>query len=465
MTNSASAPAEPGEPARGSGLAAAVGGELPILEVRDAGKFYALTAAMGRRQKLREIIKAIAGRRQPAASKLGKDTFWAVDGISLTLERGASLGIIGANGAGKSTLMKLMAGIILPDRGEVHRRGNTQAMINLSAGINGEFDAVANIKNACALRGVDRRAIDAKIKQILDFAELGVHATAPAQTYSSGMKARLGFAICAHMDPDLIIIDEALAVGDATFRSKCLRRLEELRAAGVAMVLVSHSMMQIRQFCRDAIWVHEGKVRASGAASDVTAEYMSYTEELEKQRAAQNPKKSQRAQPLDDDDDAAPAPAALNSATYGPVVTEPKLVSNVAFALRLDGEVQDVLPLNASPEFAYSFKLEQPVSNLNASLVFFREGGQMIATLSSLNGDLLNHIKDPGTVQVRARVKDLALGAGRYVAVLAIHDGASYLYRNIATQFTVQSGAVMTWNLVCNFASDYEITPARPITD
>jgi ABC-type polysaccharide/polyol phosphate transport system ATPase subunit len=466
MTEGTSASPEPSGPkrqARVSGDTGDTGTDLPILEVRDVGKFYALSASVGRRQKLREIMRAIAGRGHPAATKLGKGTFWAVDGISLTLDRGASLGIIGANGAGKSTLMKLMAGIILPDRGEVWRRGNTQAMINLSAGINGEFDALANIKNACALRGVDRRSIDDKIKQILDFAELGEHANAPAHTYSSGMKARLGFAICAHMDPDLIIIDEALAVGDATFRNKCLRRLEELRSAGVAMVLVSHSMTQIRQFCRDAVWIHGGRVRASGASSDVTAEYMSYTEELEQERAARIAEKTGKPVKRAKDADTEDALLSQKTGSYGPIIVDPKLVSNVTFDLLLDGKSSKVLPLNAAPQFTFNFRLEQPVSNLNASLVFFRDGGQMIATLSSLNGDLMSHVREPGLVEARARVKDLALGAGNYTIVLAIHDGASYLYRSIATEFSVQSGAVMTWNLVCNFASEFEIEPpAQP---
>jgi hypothetical protein len=198
---------------------------------------------------------------------------------------------------------------------------------------------------------------------------------------------------------------------------------------------------------------------------------MTHVEEIERARAEKLERSTTRAikqsRALDAGSDAPAGATAVkrNVGAYGPILVDPNLVANVEVALIHGGRPTNVLPLNAAVTVTYAFELRLPVSQLNASLVFFKQAGPMVATISSLNGDHLSHVTEPGPVRVAIDIRDLALGAGTYVLVLAIHDGASYLYRSIAAEFTVQSGPVMTWDLVCNFAHDFTVDPPAARAD
>lgn len=185
--------------------------------------------------------------------------FWAVKDINFELKRGECLGLIGHNGAGKSTLLKILNGLINPDEGQVEIKGRVCALIELGAGFNPILTGRENIYNNGAVLGFSKKEIDSKVEEIIDFAEVREFIDMPIQNYSSGMKVRLGFAVAAQMEPDVLIIDEVLSVGDLGFRVKCMNRITEL-LSNCAVIFVSHSMAQITTVCNEAMLLENGKL-------------------------------------------------------------------------------------------------------------------------------------------------------------------------------------------------------------
>lgn len=186
--------------------------------------------------------------------------FWAVKDVSFELRRGECLGLIGRNGAGKTTLLKMLNGLIKPDTGRIEMRGRVGALIALGAGFTPILSGRENIYVNGSILGLSKAEIDAKIDEIIDFAEIGDFIDAPVQSYSSGMQVRLGFAVATAMEPDVLILDEVLAVGDASFRNKCYRRISEIRRSS-AILFVSHNMEQIGRICSSVCHLSKGKVR------------------------------------------------------------------------------------------------------------------------------------------------------------------------------------------------------------
>ena len=206
-------------------------------------------------------------RRRDAA------TFWALQHVSLDVCRGASVGIIGRNGAGKSTLLKLLAGITAPSRGRIVLRGRVAAMIEVGSGFHPELTGRENVFLSGAILGMRRREIAAKLDRIVDFAGVQPFIDTPVKWYSSGMYVRLGFAVAAHMEPDILLVDEVLAVGDAEFQLKCLQRIEELRSQGTTSIFISHDLTAVERLCDSAVLLEAGTVAAAGAPADVVASY------------------------------------------------------------------------------------------------------------------------------------------------------------------------------------------------
>lgn len=194
---------------------------------------------------------------------LRRDEFWAVEDVSFELKRGECLGLIGHNGAGKSTLLKILNGLIPPDGGRITTRGRVAALIELNAGFNPILSGRENIYNQAALVGFSRAETEAKFDKIVDFAEIGDFLDMPVQNYSSGMRVRLGFAVAAQMEPDVLIIDEVLAVGDVAFRFKCLNAIGELMRSA-AVIFVSHTMPQVFRLCNEVIVMDHGSVTYQG---------------------------------------------------------------------------------------------------------------------------------------------------------------------------------------------------------
>lgn len=216
----------------------------------------------------------------------------AVNDVSLSVNRGESIGVIGHNGSGKSTLLKVLAGVMTPISGSVKVHGRIAPLIELGAGFDGELSGMENIRLACLLMGLTNQEIDRKLDSIIDFSELSEFIDIPVKNYSSGMYARLGFACTTAVEPDVLIIDEILAVGDSSFQRKCFTRLGQLRAAGTSVVLVSHSDAAVAQYCERAIVMQRGKVVFAGPADEA----LLFHEEIMSQRAAAILSKEARAE-------------------------------------------------------------------------------------------------------------------------------------------------------------------------
>jgi ABC-type polysaccharide/polyol phosphate transport system ATPase subunit len=196
-------------------------------------------------------------------------TFRALDGISFEVPRGETMGIIGRNGAGKSTLLQVLCGTVSPTEGSVRVNGRFAALLELGAGFNPDFSGCENVYLNASLLGLSREEVDARLGDIRSFADIGDFFDRPVKTYSSGMYVRLAFSVAIHTEPDVLVIDEALSVGDIRFQMKCLARIELLRARGATILFVSHSLEQVKRFCQSAIWMEGGRVKLFGEASFV----------------------------------------------------------------------------------------------------------------------------------------------------------------------------------------------------
>ena len=208
--------------------------------------------------------------------------FWALRDVSFELEKGVTVGIVGPNGCGKSTLLQIISGTLEPTHGDVWHEGRIAALLELGAGFDPEFTGVENVYMNASLLGLSRRATDALFPQIERFAEIGPFLYQPVKTYSSGMYVRLAFAIAASVEPDILVVDEALAVGDAVFQHRCLRRIKDLQEAGTTVLFVSHDLAAVRALCSRAILLNGGRIVSDGRPVDVLNHYQKIIMERER---------------------------------------------------------------------------------------------------------------------------------------------------------------------------------------
>jgi homopolymeric O-antigen transport system ATP-binding protein len=229
------------------------------------------------------VLELARGRRHR-----GRERFVALRDIDLTVEAGQTLGIVGANGSGKSTLLKLVAGIYKPDSGTVRVRGRVAPLIELGAGFHPELTGRENVVINGIILGLSQREVRKRLDAIVEFAGMGEFIDAPARTYSSGMYMRLGFAVAAHLDPDVLLMDEVLAIGDEAFARKCADRFAEFRRLGKTLLLVGHEAAIVERWCDEAVWLDHGVIRATGAPHKVIDLYRQAMSEQESDTLARS---------------------------------------------------------------------------------------------------------------------------------------------------------------------------------
>jgi lipopolysaccharide transport system ATP-binding protein len=251
----------------------------PVITIENLSKRYIIGHRRGKDDGMRHVIEdALRApfawlRSKRARKKLQKVDFWALKDISLQIEQGEVVGIVGRNGAGKSTLLKILSRITIPTQGRIRIKGRVASLLEVGTGFHQELTGRENIFLNGAILGMTRAEIIRKFEEIVDFSEIEEFLDTPVKRYSSGMYVRLAFAVAAHLEPEILIVDEVLAVGDATFQKKCLGKMGTFAQSGKTVLFVSHNMEAIRSLCQRGIWLKDGRLHRDGNASDIIETY------------------------------------------------------------------------------------------------------------------------------------------------------------------------------------------------
>ena len=321
------------------------------------------------------LLQAFWGKRKQLYRR-----FWALHETSFEVARGRTLGVVGRNGSGKSTLLQLICGTLTPTTGSVSTRGRIGALLELGSGFNPEFTGLENVFLNASLLGLSQREIEEQLDAILRFADIGSFIDQPVKTYSSGMAVRLAFAVQAHVQPDLLVVDEALAVGDELFQKKCYAHLERLKQEGTAILLVTHSCPQILQHCDEALLLHEGRLRLMGAPKLVTGSYQRLCnapaeqwDELLSHLSDEAPSEPEdNANPTTTDVDARPVASSTAAGALDPTLTPASSLSYEVRGIRIErvevlnatGEPVNLLPLNSPFSLRFHYQAEDTLHNL-----------------------------------------------------------------------------------------------------
>ncbi|HEX6710836.1 MAG TPA: ABC transporter ATP-binding protein [Rubrobacter sp.] len=315
--------------------------------------------------------------------------FWALQDVDLEVQPGTTLGILGRNGAGKSTLLQIISGVLQPTTGTVEVNGRLIAIFGLGSGFNPEFTGRENAMLNGLILGIARKEMLDRFDEITAFADIGEFMDQPVRTYSSGMKSRLGFAVAVNVEPDILVIDEALSAGDAAFKKKALQRMYDLRDSGTTVLFVSHSMGMVKRFCTDAVLLHKGHIVATGNPEEVVDEYRDVLENAQEKR---DTKTSTRDQQLDytiaheDEEDMPDAPNGSGRRDRRPVTGEAEILDLEL----LDGNGQPVnrLPSGSSLTVRVHLRYVEAVedSKLGITLQSKRGGLEVFSTDTVLEG-------------------------------------------------------------------------------
>jgi len=363
----------------------------PVVRARGLGKAYRIY------DRPLDSLKELFLRRPL------HQTFWALRGLDLDLAPGETLGVIGDNGAGKSTLLKLLAGTLEPTAGRLQVRGRVSAILELGAGFHPEFSGLDNARIGCAILGLSAEETEARLPEILDFSELGEFIHRPVKTYSSGMYVRLAFSVVTSVDPDVLVVDEALSVGDGHFAKKSMDRMMSFRSQGRTLVFCSHNLYHVKELCHRALWLHQGTPRMLGEAREVVDAYHEDT-------LAQ---------------DRAPPPAEVAMAPRkGPV---PSLLD-----VRLErgqGRSEDGRPrYRTHGPFRVRVVADRagyPLEDVHVGIVFIRNDGLQCYGVSTAVDGVRPYALDGDRIAVCLDLDDLPLLSGEYALEVWLIDATS----------------------------------------
>jgi ABC-type polysaccharide/polyol phosphate transport system ATPase subunit len=396
---------------------------MNAIEVRGVRKTY---QRYSRRRQFATLKSALLSGR--LLSDLRPDeTFDALKGISFDVAAGKTFGIIGRNGSGKSTMLKLIAGIGRPTEGAVSVKGRVSALIELGAGFHPEISGRENVYINGMMLGLTKREVAARFDDIVAFAELQDFIDAPVKTYSSGMYMRLGFAVAIHVDPDVLLVDEVLAVGDEAFTHKCLDKFSEFRRRGRTVLLVTHSLDLVTRFCDEALWLDGGLARLQGDPKRVVDAYLLDVAGVENQ-AVETGKPARPEEPAD-----------MTRAIEGRWGSREVEISAVEFRGR-NGQPAHVFQSGDPMEIRLKVRARQPVSDLVFGVgIFNADGVCCYGTNTAIEGATSGAMSGEG--QVRFTVDRLDLVEGSYLVDVAAHrqDGAPYDYHRLLHTLRVVS--------------------------
>jgi ABC-type polysaccharide/polyol phosphate transport system ATPase subunit len=379
------------------------------------------------------------------------ETFAAVQDVSFTVPAGRTLGVIGRNGSGKSTLLKLVAGITKPTTGHLQVQGRISALIELGAGFHPEISGRENVFINGIMLGLSKREIAKRFDEIVDFAELREFIDAPVKTYSSGMYMRLGFAVAIHVDPDVLLVDEVLAVGDEGFTHKCLDKFAEFKRRGKTILLVTHSLSLVERFCDEALWLDAGSMKAMGDPKRVVGAYITDVEATEEQQLAADDAKAQESATAISPDEPASAvlpdhpietavgPADMFRATEGRWGSREIEITDVSLS-GPDGERSHVFQSGERLDVRLRFRAPVVIDDFVVGIgIFNAEGVCCYGTNTAI--EELKGERILGDAEAIFSIDSLDLVEGTYKLDVAIHkaDGYPYDYHRLLYTFRVKS--------------------------
>lgn len=421
----------------------------PAIEVSRVTKVY---RRYTRRRQFATLKSAILSGT--LVSDLRPDeTFQALKEVSFSVPAGATYGIIGANGSGKSTVLKCVAGITRPTSGRVRVDGRVSALIELGAGFHPEISGRENVFINGIMLGLSKREIQRRFDEIVEFAELQEFIDAPVKTYSSGMYMRLGFAVAIHVDPDVLLVDEVLAVGDEGFTHKCLDKFAEFRRRGKTILLVTHALGLVERFCDEALWLDAGVARASGDPRRVVGAYITAVERREERQLARDDERARvevAAAPAPGDQGvpaggpgaAPPAPSAppdMFRAEAGRWGSREIEITDVAL-IGEDGLPSHVFHTGEQVRIRMRMKAASPADDFVFGVGLFNADG-ICCYGTNTDIEQFQPVRLEGEGEVTFTILDLALVEGTYKLDVAVHrrDGYPYDYHRLLYTFRVKS--------------------------
>jgi ABC-type polysaccharide/polyol phosphate transport system ATPase subunit len=415
----------------------------PAIDVRHVTKVY---RRFGARRQFATLKSAILSGTLVADLR-PDETFQALADVSLAVPRGATFGLIGRNGSGKSTMLKCVAGITKPTSGAVQVDGRISALIELGAGFHPEISGRENVFINGLMLGLSKREVARRFDEIVEFAELEAFIDAPVKTYSSGMYMRLGFAVAIHVDPDVLLIDEVLAVGDEAFTHKCLDKFAEFRRRGKTILLVTHSLGLVERFCDEAAWLDAGRLAGAGDPRRVVGAYMIAVERSEERQLAESDAKAQEGLPAappatgegEAPPEAPPAPEDMFRAAEGRWGSREVEITGVSL-VGSDGRPSHVFHAGERMAIQMRVRAHEPTSDFVFGVGVFNADG---ICCYGTNTDLEQFVPDAfeGEGLVTFTVDRLDLTGGTYKLDLAVHkrDGVPYDYHRQLYTFRVKS--------------------------
>ncbi|MBT5749699.1 MAG: ABC transporter ATP-binding protein [Flavobacteriales bacterium] len=343
--------------------------------------------------------------------------FFATNDISFEIKKGETVGIIGKNGAGKSTLLKMITGVLTPTSGDIQVNGKIASLLELGAGFNPEMTGLENIYLNGTLMGFSHQEMEPKIEAILEFADIGEFISQPVKVYSSGMFARLAFSVAINVEPDILIVDEALSVGDARFQSKCIRKMEELAKKGITILVVTHDMQSVNKFCKEVIWLQDGKISQLGEPAKIIENYvsfMTYGLETEREMSQENKKKTnQKTKELKLID-------TRDLDSFG----EKKAIITGAVFVDKNGNPTSLLKQGDYVSFICKFSTSIELHDVGIGVLFKDRLNNDILTFNSyMYGAPILSIKEGSTTTVTIKFKVPKLFPREYVIAVALSEG------------------------------------------